>query len=84
MKTLSNNEIYNIFIINPDSKTKKVLESKYSDNLIPQTIFVDSANVFMEANPNMPSESMFHTFCTTRKTRLFTLAIRCSINKLKI
>ena len=62
METLSNNEFYNIFIINPDSKAKKMLESKYSENLIPQTIFVDSANVFMEVNPNIPSESMYHTF----------------------
>lgn len=62
MGTLSDNEFYKIFIINPDSKAKKMLESKYSDNLILQTIFADSANVFMEVDPNIPSESMYHTF----------------------
>ena len=62
METLSNNEFYNIFIINPDSKAKKELKLKYLEKSIPQTIFVDSANIFMKVNPNMPSESMFHTF----------------------
>ena len=62
MEKLSNNEFYNIFIINPDNKAKKRLEMDFNDKLIPQTIFVDSANVFTEVNPNIPSESMYHTF----------------------
>ena len=62
METLSDNEFYNIFIINPDNKTKNKLKSKYLERLIPQTIFVDSTNVFIEANPNIPPESMYHTF----------------------
>ena len=62
METLSDNEFYNIFIINPDNKTKNTLKSKYLERLIPQTIFVDSTNVFIEANPNIPPESMYHTF----------------------
>ncbi len=62
MEELSNNEFYNIFIINPDNKAKKRLEAEFRDKAIPQTIFVDSANVFTEVNPNIPSESMYHTF----------------------
>lgn len=62
METQSNNDFYNVFIINPNIIAKKKLISDFSGKLIPQTIFVDSANVFMEVNPNIPSESMFHTF----------------------
>lgn len=62
MEKFSNNEFYNIFIINPSNKAKKRLEMDFNDKLIPQTIFVDSANVFTEVNPNIPSESMYHTF----------------------
>lgn len=62
MEKLSNNEFYNVFIINPDSKTKKRLESDFHSRRIPQTIFVDSTNIFMETNSNIPSESMYHTF----------------------
>ena len=62
METQSNNEFYNVFIINPNIIAKKKLVSDFSSKLIPQTIFVDTANVFMELNPNLPPESMFHTF----------------------
>lgn len=62
METLSDNEFYNVFIINPNIIAKKKLVSDFSGKLIPQTIFVDSANVFTKYNPNIPSGSMFHTF----------------------
>ncbi len=62
MEKLSNNEFYNIFIINPDNIAKKRLETDFHNKSIPPTIFVDSANVFTEVNPNIPSESMCHTF----------------------
>ena len=62
METQSNNEFYNVFIINPNIIAKKKLVSDFSSKLIPQTIFVDTANVFMELTPNLPPESMFHTF----------------------
>jgi hypothetical protein len=62
IEALSNNDFYNVFIISPDSKAKKKLEADYFGKLIPQTIFVDSISVFMKLNPNIPPESMFHTF----------------------
>lgn len=62
MEKLSNNEFYNIFIVNPDKKVKKIIELDFIDKKTPQTIFVDSTDVFMGANPNIPSESMYHTF----------------------
>ena len=62
MEKLSNNEFYNIFIVNPDKKARKIIEFDFIEKKIPQTIFVDSTNVFIEANPNIPSESMYHTF----------------------
>lgn len=62
MEKLSNNEFCNIFIINPDNVAKKRLKAGFHDKTIPQTIFVDSANVFTEVNPNIPLESMYHTF----------------------
>ena len=62
MEAQSNNDFYNVFIINPNIIAKKKLISDFSGKLIPQTIFVDSTNVFMESNPNLPSESMYHTF----------------------
>ena len=62
METMTKYDFYNIFIINPDGKAKKELKMKYLEKLIPQTIFVDTANIFLKENPNIPSESMYHTF----------------------
>lgn len=62
MEKLSNNEFYNVFIINPDNIAKKRLEKEFHYKSIPQTIFVDSANIFTEVNATIPSESMYHTF----------------------
>ena len=62
MERLSYKEFYNVFIINPDRKARKRLEADFKDKQIPSTIFVDSVNVFMELNPNIPSKSIFHTF----------------------
>lgn len=62
MEKVSNNEFFNLFIINPDNNTKRILESEYYDKLIPSTIFVDSANIFRKINPTIPSEMMYHTF----------------------
>lgn len=70
METLSNNEFYNIFIINPDGKAKKKLKLKYLEKSIPQAIFVDSANFFLKANPNIPSESMYHTFLLDENNKI--------------
>ena len=39
-----------------------MLANNYKHKSTPTTLFIDSVNVFMEANPNIPSESMFHTF----------------------
>ena len=62
MENMADNEFRNVFIINPDKKTRKRLEADFKDKQIPSTIFVDSANVFLEVNPNIPTESMYHTF----------------------
>ena len=62
MEKMPNNEFYNVFIINPGSRVNKRLETDFLDKRIPQTLFIDTANVFMEVNPNIPSESMYHTF----------------------
>ena len=62
MESLSNNDFYNIFIVSPNNKRRKTLEMDFQDKLIPQTIFVDTSNVFIAANPNIPSESIYHTF----------------------
>lgn len=62
MENMSDNEFCNVFIINPDKKARKRLEADFKDKQIPSTIFVDSANVFLEVNPNIPTESMYHTF----------------------
>lgn len=62
MEALQSNEFCNVFIISPGNKAKKRLETDFREKRIPQTIFVDTANVFMELNPNIPSETMYHTF----------------------
>lgn len=62
MERLSKKEFYNVFIINPDKKTRTRIEDDFKEKQIPSTVFLDSANIFMELNPNIPSESMFHTF----------------------
>ena len=45
MEKLSNNEFYNVFIINPGNKARKKLETDFQEKTIPQTIFVDTANL---------------------------------------
>lgn len=62
MEDLSNNEFYNVIILSPGSNAKKDLEHLFSEKLIPQTIFIDSANTFLQRNPHIPSETMYHTF----------------------
>lgn len=62
MEDLSNNEFYNVIILTPGSNAKKDLEHLFSEKLIPQTIFIDSANTFLQKNPHIPSETMYHTF----------------------
>ena len=62
MEELSNNEFYNVIILTPGSNAKKDLEHLFSEKLIPQTIFIDSANTFLQRNPHIPSETMYHTF----------------------
>lgn len=60
----SNNKFCNIFIVHPgdNSRNWKMLANNYKHKSTPTTLFIDSVNVFMEVNPNIPSESMFHTF----------------------
>lgn len=58
----TNNEFRNLYIINPDKKAKNTLAEEYSIGLIPRTIFVDTANVFLQVNPHIPLEKMYHTF----------------------
>lgn len=82
MEKLSNNEFYNIFIINPSNIAKKRLETDFHDKLIPQTIFVDSANVFTEVNPNIPSESMYHTFLLDENNNV--ILVGCPLGNEKI
>lgn len=62
MEKISNDEFYNVIIITPGSKTKKDLEHLFLEKLIPQTIFIDSANIFLRKNPHIPSETKYHTF----------------------
>lgn len=70
MESLSNNDFYNIFIVSPNNKARKNLEIDFQDKLIPQTIFVDTSNVFIEANPNIPSESIYHTFLLDKNNKV--------------
>lgn len=62
METLSNNEFCNVFIATPKGKAKKKLKYEFEDERIPRTVFVDTADVFIQTNPNIPSETMYHTF----------------------
>ena len=34
----------------------------FFEKLIPQTIFIDSTNIFSIKNPNIPLETKYHTF----------------------
>lgn len=83
IERLSNNEFYNVFIITPDSKAKETLKSKYQGKQIPQTIFVDTANIFMKANPNIPSESMFHTFLLDENNKVVLVGNPMLNNKIE-
>ena len=60
----SNNQFYNIFVVYPGDNVRnwKTLKSDYKQKMTPATLFVDSLHVFMDKNPNLPQEVMFHTF----------------------
>lgn len=58
----TNNKFYNLYIVNPDKKTMNTLAEEYSNREIPQTIFIDTTNVFLQANPHIPLEDIYHTF----------------------
>lgn len=62
MEKKSNNNFYKKIIINPGSKAKKELKKMFFEKLIPQTIFIDSTNIFSIKNPNIPLETQYHTF----------------------
>lgn len=62
MERLSDYEFCNVFIATPKGKAKKKLKKEYEEGQIPRTVFVDTANVFIQTNPNIPSETMYHTF----------------------
>lgn len=73
MERLSKNEFYNVFIINPDKKTRTRIEDDFKEKQIPSTVFLDSANIFMGLNPNIPSESMFHTFLLDENNKVILI-----------
>lgn len=83
MEKLSNNEFYNIFIVNPDKKARKIIELDFIDKKTPQTIFVDSTDVFKEANPNIPSESMYHTFLLDENNKVILVGNPMSNQQVK-
>lgn len=60
----SNYKFYNIFIVDPRSNKRSLLKLKdqYDNNVIPSTIFIDTAHVFIDANSKIPKETMYHTF----------------------
>lgn len=60
----SNNQFYNIFVVYPGDNARnwKTLTSDYKRKMTPATLFIDSMHVFMDKNPNLPQEVMFHTF----------------------
>ena len=64
MEEESNNQFCNLFIVQPGGKSRnwKMLTDNFKHKSTPATLFIDSLNVFMEVNPNIPSESMYHTF----------------------
>lgn len=57
-----NTEDVEQIIIYTGSKTKKELKKLYYEKLMPQTISIDIAKIFSHINPNIPSETKYHTF----------------------
>lgn len=68
----SNNQFYNLFIVQPGGKSRnwKMLAENYKHKSTPTTLFIDSANIFMETNPNIPPESMYHTFLLDENNKI--------------
>ncbi len=64
LETESNNMFYNYFIVCPgnNSKNWKLLTYNFEQKNTPATLFIDTANVFMSKNPNLPKEMTYHTF----------------------
>lgn len=62
LESLTNNKLYNVFIANPSNQQKNKLRTEFNKKLTPQTLFVDTAHIFAQMNPNIPPESMYHTF----------------------
>lgn len=60
----SKKNFYNIFIVEPGSKMKnwRILTYNYEQKLTPPTLFIDTAHIFLDKNPNIPKENMYHIF----------------------
>ena len=63
-------KFYNVFIITPNDKALKKLTYEYIEHELPATIFIDNENRFVEQNPNIPQEQMFHTFLLDEKNNV--------------
>ena len=71
----SNNQFCNLFIVQPgvNSRNWKVLTENYKHKATPTTLFIDSINVFMNENPNIPQESMYHTFLLDENNKVILI-----------
>ena len=60
----SNNDFYNIFIVDPRSNKSSLyrLKTQHDNNEIPSTIFIDSCHMFIDTNIKIPKENMYHIF----------------------
>lgn len=68
----SNNNFYNIFIVDPRGNKSSLysLKMQHDNNEIPSTIFIDSDHVFIDANSRIPKESMYHIFLLDEKNNV--------------
>lgn len=60
----SDKQFLNVFIVEPGKKNSNIrkLSSEYNNGVLPPTIFVDTSHAFVETNPNIPKEFIYHTF----------------------
>lgn len=74
---------FSVFIIAPRRRDREKLYAEFSNGLLPMTLFIDTAHVFMDSNPKLPEESMLHTFLLDENDKVILVGNPMTNQKVK-
>ena len=82
-KHLNDNDISLLFIISPPKKKiKKIIDKLCKNTLMNDQIYVDTMSVFARTNPNIPSNSILHTFLINEQGKVLLIGSPLHNNKI--